>query len=60
MNRAADDRGAKRVAAGTGCATTLLILLEGAHVLSRAAADIAPFDDGARVILAYAQDRFGD
>jgi TetR/AcrR family transcriptional regulator, lmrAB and yxaGH operons repressor len=43
----------------TALATTLLILLEGAHVLCRAAADIAPFDDAARVILAYAESRFG-
>jgi AcrR family transcriptional regulator len=40
-------------------ATTLLILLEGAHVLCRAAADIAPFDGAARVTLAYAESRFG-
>lgn len=40
-------------------ATTLLIVLEGAHVLSRAAADIAPFDDAARVMLTYAENRFG-
>jgi TetR/AcrR family transcriptional regulator, lmrAB and yxaGH operons repressor len=36
-------------------ATTLLIVLEGAHVLSRAAASIEPFDRAARTVLALAE-----
>jgi AcrR family transcriptional regulator len=40
-------------------ATTLLILLEGAHVLSRAAASVEPFDRATRTVLALAQSRYG-
>jgi TetR/AcrR family transcriptional regulator, lmrAB and yxaGH operons repressor len=41
----------------TELATTLLIMLEGAHVVSRAAASIEPFDRAARTILALAEGR---
>jgi hypothetical protein len=40
-------------------ATTLLILLEGAHVLSRAAGSVEPFDRAAHTILALAESRYG-
>ena len=40
-------------------ATTLIALLEGAHVLCRAAGDVAPFDRAARAALALVESRFG-
>ena len=40
-------------------ATTLITLLEGAHVLCRAAGSIAPFDRAARAALAMVESRYG-
>jgi len=40
-------------------ATTLIALLEGAHVLCRAAGDVAPFDHAARAALALVGGRYG-
>jgi TetR/AcrR family transcriptional repressor of lmrAB and yxaGH operons len=39
-------------------ATTLLILLEGAHVLTRADGSIEPFDRAARTTIALVQGRY--
>jgi TetR/AcrR family transcriptional repressor of lmrAB and yxaGH operons len=41
-------------------ATTLLALLEGAHVLCRAAASITPFDQAARTAAELTRSRFGN
>jgi TetR/AcrR family transcriptional repressor of lmrAB and yxaGH operons len=40
-------------------ATTLIALLEGAHVLCRAAGDVAPFDRAARAALSMVGSRYG-
>jgi AcrR family transcriptional regulator len=39
-------------------ATTLITLLEGAHILCRAAADLTPFDNTARTILELVSSRY--
>ena len=43
----------------TDLATALIALLEGAHVLCRAAGDVAPFDRAARAALATVTARYG-
>lgn len=46
--------------AATDLATSLVVLLEGAHVLCRAAGSVEPFERVARTVLAGLRDRTGE